>query len=510
MRREVDREAAAPGGCEAPRPGQAGKLPDVAKHPSTSDQAAFEFADLFAGIGGFHAVLSHAGGRCVFVSEIDQEARETYLHNWGVDGPGCVVNDDINKATPEDAIADVPGHAVLAAGFPCQPFSKSGQQRGMDETRGTLFWNIARTLEAQRPSVILLENVRNLTGPRHKHEWKLIIETLRDLGYRVSSTPTVFSPHFLPPSLGGTPQVRDRVFILGTYVGPDRAKTEADVPPTLVRGPVDGWDPMLWKVDWILDPEDSVDRDRFGLTHQEVEWIDTWDDFVVRFRQATGHRLPGHPLWFDVWGREDLYPQRALDRMEPWRRSHIEKNLRFYRDHKSIIDPWREDRPEIYNFPESRRKLEWQAQDTHRLWNTLMHLRPSGIRAKAPTYLPALVAITQTSIVGTRRRKITPHEAARAQGLPRSFTFGAQRDAASYKQVGNGVAAGAAWYVLREHVRQDGKLAEAAGRDPDIPDALRSAILDAPACPTGTALSPAAFSFEENWRASRPAADLLL
>ena len=147
---------------------------------------------------------------------------------------------------------------MLAAGFPCQPFSKSGFQRGMDEARGTLFWNIARILETRKPSVVLLENVRNLAGPRHTHEWDVIIQTLRELGYRVSSTPTVFSPHFLPPWKGGTPQVRDRVFILGTYVGPERALRETDVAPTLVRGPVDGWDVRDWRADWILDDDVQI------------------------------------------------------------------------------------------------------------------------------------------------------------------------------------------------------------------------------------------------------------
>ena len=84
---------------------------------------------------------------------------------------------------------NVPAHEVLAAGFPCQPFSKSGAQRGMDETRGTLYWNILQIIEERKPKVVLLENVRNLAGPRHLHEWQVIIETLRDEGYRVSETP---------------------------------------------------------------------------------------------------------------------------------------------------------------------------------------------------------------------------------------------------------------------------------------------------------------------------------
>ena len=176
---------------------------------------SFKFVDLFAGIGGFHAALAHAGGKCVYVSEIDEAARMTYARNWIDPLPARSrpqVNTDIVQATPIDGGVDVPDHDVLTAGFPCQPFSKSGFQRGMDEARGTLFWNIARILEARTPSVVLLENVRNLAGPRHRHEWEVIIQTLREIGYRVSSTPSVFSPHFLPPSLGGTPQVRDRGF----------------------------------------------------------------------------------------------------------------------------------------------------------------------------------------------------------------------------------------------------------------------------------------------------------
>ena len=190
----------------------AGKLRDV----------PFTFADLFAGIGGFHASLSAAGGQAVFVSEIDPSASAVYERNWGGHvrpraGRPLLEGDVIPLTDP--TVTHVPDHDVLAAGFPCQPFSKSGFQRGINETRGTLFFNIAKILQERQPRVILLENVRNLAGPRHRDTWATIVRTLRDLGYRVSSTPTVFSPHNLPPELGGTPQVRDRVFILGTLVG---------------------------------------------------------------------------------------------------------------------------------------------------------------------------------------------------------------------------------------------------------------------------------------------------
>lgn len=453
--------------------------------------APFTYVDLFAGIGGFHAMLDHAGGRCVYVSEIDREARHTYVRNWVDHLPAAqqpIVNTDITIATPDDAPVDVPNHDVLAAGFPCQPFSKSGYQRGMDEARGTLFWNIARILEERQPAVVLLENVRNLAGPRHRHEWDVIIQTLRELGYRVSSTPSVFSPHFLPPSRGGTPQVRDRVFILGTFVGPERAMSEVDVPPTVVRGPVDGWNVHDWDTEWILDDDATIpDLGKYKLTATETQWINVWDDLVQRMWSARGVRLPGFPLWADAW-----IPERGLDPIElealpRWKSNILVKNARFYDEHRDIIKAWKKANPAFAKFPESRRKLEWQAQDTASLWDTVMHFRPSGIRAKAPTYLPALVAITQTSIVGSRGRRLTPHEAARLQGFPRSFTFGAQRDQASYKQVGNGVATGAAWHVFRTHVEQNAA---------DLPKRLVQAVLQADRNPSGDTLSPSAHTFE--------------
>lgn len=457
------------------------------------DSAAFRYADLFAGIGGFHAMLDHAGGQCVYVSEIDQKARQTYLRNWVEPLPESrrpVVNTDITMATPDDGPVDVPPHDVLAAGFPCQPFSKSGYQRGMDEARGTLFWNIARILEDRRPAVVLLENVRNIAGPRHAHEWDVIIRTLREIGYRVSSTPSVFSPHFLPPSLGGTPQIRDRVFILGTFVGPQRAMAEVDAAPTVVRGAVAGWNVHDWDVEWILDDDAAIaDVERYRLTTDELRWVSAWDDLVQRMWATTGTRLPGFPLWTDEWrwSRRSIRDLRHAAHPK-WRSDILEKNAQFYDDHREVIDDWFSANKDFRNFPPSRRKLEWQAQDADSLWDAILQFRPSGIRAKPASYVPALVAITQTSVVGgRRRRRLTPHEAARLQGLPRSFSFGGQPDSASYKQVGNGVAVGAAWHVFRTHVAQNRR---------DLPQSLVESVLRASESPLTDSLSPEALAAE--------------
>ncbi|MGC4175289.1 DNA cytosine methyltransferase [Demequina sp.] len=406
----------------------------------------FSYVDLFAGVGGFHAALSALGGECVFASEIDEAAKRVYERNWGMEVAGDII------PLTEGQMA-VPGHDVLAAGFPCQPFSKSGFQRGMEETRGTLFWNICRVLEERKPAVILLENVRNLAGPRHRDTWETIVTTLRDLGYKVSGVPTVFSPHNLSPELGGRPQTRDRVFITGTYVGRARAWAESVDEPLIPNQPVKGWSPLAWDLERDLPLQtDPAARAEYGLTSVETEWINIWDEFIQAVRpRIPGNRLPGFPIWADAFVAE---PEMEADTPE-WKADFLRKNSDLYLDHRRVIDAWLQRHDYLRDLPASRRKLEWQAQDAPTLWDTVMHFRPSGIRAKKPTYVPALVAITQTSIVGKLGRRLTPREAARLQGLPEWFDFGDQPDAASYKQMGNGVNVGAAYFILREHILRD-------------------------------------------------------
>ncbi|MEG3615571.1 DNA cytosine methyltransferase [Isoptericola haloaureus] len=444
----------------------------------TSPAPAFRFIDLFAGIGGFHAALAAYGGECVYAVENDRAAATVYERNWGHAAFGDITED------ANDSVMKVPPHEVLAAGFPCQPFSKSGAQRGMDETRGTLFWNIAKIIERHHPKVVLLENVRNLAGPRHLHEWQVIIETLGEEGYRVSETPAIFSPHLLPPERGGRPQVRERVFITATY-NPAGIDDGLPVLPVATSGvTVDGWKPKEeWHLEDLLD--DSHNIPGCELTKSERLWIDAWDDFVqMMWEEREGRRLPGFPLWADSW--KD-YREPIAEGTPAWKVSHLTKNYAFYAAHRDAIDSWAEKWGVFTEaFPASRRKLEWQAQDTPRLWDTVMHFRPSGIRAKRPNYLPALVAITQTSIIGPRGRRISPRETARLQGLPDWFDFGAQRHALTYKQMGNGVNVGAVWHILREHVKRDEDVLKrsASGRRilesvlnaPDSPDDILSTM----------------------------------
>jgi DNA (cytosine-5)-methyltransferase 1 len=409
----------------------------------------FRFVDLFAGIGGFHAALSALGGTCVYAVEIDRAAAAVYERNWGVSALG-----DVTQDANDDRVV-VPEHDVLCAGFPCQPFSKSGAQRGMDETRGTLYYNILRIIEERRPAVVLLENVRNIAGPRHRHEWQIIVETLRAQGYRVSDTPAIFSPHLLPPTRGGRPQVRERVFITATRM-PARSRLSLEAEPAVLNRPVDDWQPKEWDLEKHLPLDEEHEIRGCDLSVAEHRWIDAWDDFVRIMWKARDRRLPGFPLWADDWVTSDRLSTRRLRREPDWKANYLVKNANFYTAYQSTLDRWTR-RWGIYgdDFPASRRKFEWQAQDLPTLWESVMHFRPSGIRAKAPTYLPALVAITQTSIIGPRERRLSPREAARLQGLPDWFNFGAQPPAATYRQLGNGVSVGAVWHVLRMHVARD-------------------------------------------------------
>ncbi len=396
----------------------------------------FKFIDLFAGIGGFHVALEGLGGECVLACEIDPDCQDVYERNFGMRPEG-----DIRPLTEGKQVL-VPEHDILCGGFPCQPFSKSGFQLGMNETRGTLFFNILRILEARRPKHFILENVRNLAGPRQKETWDTIIRNLWALGYRVAYEPAVFSPHLLPPEKGGRPQVRERVFILGTYVGEAKDHEDLDEPPRLRNLPVDGWDKERWRIqDWLQPDSEIPDLARYSLRPEEISWIEAWNDFV---RSVPEDPLPGFPIWVDAFKSK----ARITKDTPGWKADFLSKNSAFYVRNRKVLDAWLERHP-VHEFPPSRRKFEWQARGFERdLWSLVFHLRPSGIRVKGPTYLPALVAITQTSIIGSRRRRITPREAARLQGFPDTFRLD-EDEKAAYKQLGNAVNVGAVQHAWR-------------------------------------------------------------
>ena len=169
------------------------------------EKSKFTFIDLFAGIGGIRIAMQNSGGRCVYSSEWNAQAQRTYLANYGEMPFG-----DITKESTKNYIPD--NFDVLCAGFPCQPFSISGKQKGFEDTRGTLFFDICSIVSKKRPKVIFLENVKHLVHHDNGNTLRTILKKLSDLEYHISW-------RVLNGSDYGVPQNRERIIIVGTLDG---------------------------------------------------------------------------------------------------------------------------------------------------------------------------------------------------------------------------------------------------------------------------------------------------
>ena len=157
-----------------------------------------KFIDLFAGVGGFHQALSSFGAHCVFASEWNKHAAHTYEVNYGIKPQG-----DLTKIDEKE----IPKHDILCGGFPCQAFSISGKQKGFEDTRGTLFFDIARIVAYHQPRLLLLENVRNLARHDQGKTLQVILSTLEDLDYQVYYK-VLNASHF------ELPQNRERIYFV--------------------------------------------------------------------------------------------------------------------------------------------------------------------------------------------------------------------------------------------------------------------------------------------------------
>ena len=255
-----------------------------ASRPGADLRPAFTIIDLFAGIGGMRMAFERSGGRCVFISERDRFAQETYRANF--DCAGHALAGDI-RAVPADAI---PPHDVLLAGFPCQPFSLAGMggKNGLgrphgfsDRVQGTLFFDLARVIAHHRPKAFLLENVRHLLHHDQGRTFQAIIETLRDaLGYRVQWR--VLNAKDL------LPQSRNRVFIAGF-----RSQTAFDLEQFSIAYPCQA--PVIGDIlQRRCDLPPSV-----TLSNKGLAWVE---------RQAARHRERGNRFRTRYLGPRDTLP----------------------------------------------------------------------------------------------------------------------------------------------------------------------------------------------------------
>ena len=163
----------------------------------------FKFIDLFAGIGGFRLAMQNLGGKCVFTSEWDKEAQKTYKVNFGEVPFGDITKENIKKYIPDD-------FDVLCAGFPCQAFSIAGKRGGFEDTRGTLFFDVAEIIKQKKPKAIFLENVKGLRNHNGGRTLETILNVLRDdLNYYVPEPQIINAKDF------GVAQQRERIYIVG-------------------------------------------------------------------------------------------------------------------------------------------------------------------------------------------------------------------------------------------------------------------------------------------------------
>lgn len=419
-----------------------------------------KFVDLFAGLGGFHIALRRLGHECVFASEINDELQAVYLRNFP-EMSGKVYGDI------RQCVNLVPEHDILCAGFPCQPFSKSGKQDGLkDSTRGTLFSQIERVVRTRRPSYIILENVGNFEVHDSGRTWAIVRQSLRNLGYNVRGTTHVrsgghglISPHHL-----GFPHHRERFFVVASL-----RDLPLDPFPTISRARKTSLSEIILSRHELTETELNETR----LTGSQIDCINHWNRLLKSIPERTEIQSPlwGDELWArypyhshspyhafrTTWSSGQGYRGRtpkavvaALSRLPSYARTHQRKfpawKVKFIRENRAWFKEMRAYLPygwvsELKDFPPSFRKLEWNCRSgTRDLWTQILQFRPSGLRAKCYNSSPSLVAMTETQIpiLGKERRFIARREGLRLQGFPDSHQLPLKRGDA-FAALGNSV-----------------------------------------------------------------------
>lgn len=243
-----------------------------------------KYIDLFSGIGGFHLAMEKNNFEMVMACEKNEKARQTYKENFGE-------KYDLENETifPKDVTLlnekDIPDFDILCAGFPCQAFSRAGKQKGFEDTRGTLFFDVARILKEKQPEYFILENVSNLLNHDNGKTFEIISNTLSELGYFFDFKVIKLSDH-------GLPQYRPRIYIIGS-----KSKKELNFPNKI---------DLKYNMSNVLEGECKREIGftlRVGGRHSPINDRHNWDGYIVdnkevRLNTEQAKKMQGFPEYF--------------------------------------------------------------------------------------------------------------------------------------------------------------------------------------------------------------------
>ncbi len=419
---------------------------------------SLKFIDLFAGLGGFHLALKKLNHKCVFACEIDEELRYLYEKNFSLMPKG-----DIRSIHAKD----IPHHDILCAGFPCQPFSKAGEQLGTQcKLWGDLFSrHVLRIIKHHHPQFIIMENVANLEHHNGGQTWRNMKKNLEQEGYAVQTK--ILSPHKFK-----VPQIRERLFIIGSLQSLDHFYWPRETRQDKLN------------IKSVLDKDPNQIK---PLPKQVIDCLKVWQEFLRL--TPTSMELPSFPIWtmefgatypyrgynslYDIplkdlrnykgsfgcklnkWNRSEIlnnvpkYAQGKNTAFPLWKQHFISKNREYYLQNRNWIDPWL---PKIKQYPSSFQKLEWNCKgEIRNIRKHIVQFRASGVRIKRPTTAPSLVAMTTTQIpiITWEDRFMTPKECSRLQSMG-SLKYLPDTLTKSCKALGNAINVDVAFKVAKQ------------------------------------------------------------
>ncbi len=373
-------------------------------------KTAFTFIDLFAGIGGFRIAMENLGGMCVFSSEKNRNAQKTYVKNFHEQPYGDITLPAIKDKIPQK-------FDLLCAGFPCQPFSIAGKQKGFNDTRGTLFFDLCEIISKHQPKFLLLENVSNLVAHNKGKTYQTILKSLNELGYVFPTKPLFVSPYNF-----GIPALRKRVFF--PCVRKDIAKNKSHIIQNFQAEIRQEYTDNIASIDTILDNTISNTLSEF-----EIRILEMWNDFYL----GIDIKKIGFPVWVKYFKSNE-----NLANFPDWKLSVIRKNKKLYQRNKKFIDNWMTKYENLDWCPETHQKLQWNAGKSKSLFHCLIQFRQSGIRIKKADTFATLLANDQPQIIGKYRRRISVNESKKLQSFPNGFIL-PESDNIATIQLGNSV-----------------------------------------------------------------------